>query len=140
MVAGSRADFHNLAGTDNSLPRINFKYDFSPKTILRLFLLEKALEQQIFFWTKPTVFCIKQNCRNFTKRRKNIRFKTRKSLGIMEKSLQQDFKLFAKKTSWITDFFRTDFQNQVLVDLENPQKIVFYNLDGKSFANSLQCN
>ena len=45
---------------------------------------------------------------------------------------------FWQKASWITDFFRTDFQNQVLVDLENPQKIVFYNLDGKSFANSLQ--
>ena len=38
----------------------------------------------------------------------------------------------------MTDFFRTDFQNQVLADLENPQKIVFYNLNGKSFANSLQ--
>jgi hypothetical protein len=32
----------------------------------------------------------------------------------------------------VTDFFRTDFQNQVLADLENPQKIVFYNLNGKS--------
>jgi outer membrane receptor protein involved in Fe transport len=53
-------------------------------------------------------------------------------------SLQQEFKLFGRKATWVTDFFRTDFQNQVLADLENPQKIVFYNLNGKSFANSLQ--
>jgi outer membrane receptor protein involved in Fe transport len=38
----------------------------------------------------------------------------------------------------VTDFFKTDFQNQVLADLENSQKITFYNLNGKSFAHSLQ--
>ena len=37
------------------------------------------------------------------------------------------------------DFYRTDFQNQAVVDVMNsPQEVLFYNLDGKSFANSLQ--
>jgi hypothetical protein len=31
------------------------------------------------------------------------------------------------------DFYRTDFQNQVVVDLyQGPQQVVFYNLNGKS--------
>jgi TonB dependent receptor-like, beta-barrel/CarboxypepD_reg-like domain/TonB-dependent Receptor Plug Domain len=37
------------------------------------------------------------------------------------------------------DFYRTDFQNQIIVDLDqNPQQAVFYNLDGKSYSNSFQ--
>jgi len=37
------------------------------------------------------------------------------------------------------DFYRTEFQNQLVVDLfTNPQEVNFYNLSGKSFANSFQ--
>ena len=37
------------------------------------------------------------------------------------------------------DFYRTDFQNQAVVDvMQSPQQVLFYNLKGKSFANSLQ--
>ena len=37
------------------------------------------------------------------------------------------------------DFYRTDFKNQVIVDLDQePQKALFYNLKGKSFSNSFQ--
>jgi hypothetical protein len=46
LVAGARTDFHNLAGTQFS-PRINFKYDFSPKTIVRL-SAGKVSEQRMF--------------------------------------------------------------------------------------------
>ncbi len=54
-------------------------------------------------------------------------------------SLMQDFHLFGKKAEVIADFYRTDFQNQVVVDLyANPQEVLFYNLDGSSFANSFQ--
>jgi outer membrane receptor for ferrienterochelin and colicin len=37
------------------------------------------------------------------------------------------------------DFYRTDFQNQIVVDLDqNPQQAIFYNLDGESYSNSFQ--
>ena len=36
------------------------------------------------------------------------------------------------------DYYYTDFTNQVVVDIENPREISFYNLDGKSFSHSLQ--
>ena len=35
------------------------------------------------------------------------------------------------------DFYRTHFQNQVVVDWENAQRISFYNLEGDSYANKL---
>jgi outer membrane receptor protein involved in Fe transport len=37
------------------------------------------------------------------------------------------------------DYYRTDFINQVIVDLDqNVNSAVFYNLDGESYSNSLQ--
>jgi hypothetical protein len=36
------------------------------------------------------------------------------------------------------DYFRNDFQNQVVADIEDPKYVKFYNLDGKSFLNSFQ--
>lgn len=44
-----------------------------------------------------------------------------------------------QKASISIDFFRTDFTNQVVLDLDNsPQKAIFYNLNGKSYSNSFQ--
>ena len=34
--------------------------------------------------------------------------------------------------------FRNDFNKQVVVDLENPGEVNFYNLQGKSYSNSFQ--
>lgn len=37
------------------------------------------------------------------------------------------------------DFYRTEFINQIVVDLDkNPQEVSFYNLNGKSYSNSFQ--
>ena len=48
------------------------------------------------------------------------------------------FNLFDKKGDITFDFYQTNFQNQVVVDWENPQQISFYDLNGKSIANSFQ--
>lgn len=136
LVAGSRMDFHNLAGTQFS-PRLNFKYDFTPKTILRLSAGRGFRTANIFA----------ENQQYFASNRQiEILSNGGKIYGLKPEiawnygaSLQQEFKLFNRKSSVVTDFFRTDFQNQVVVDLDaSAQKLLFYNLDGKSFANSLQ--
>ena len=53
-------------------------------------------------------------------------------------SIDQKFKLFKKDASFGVDFYRNDFKNQVVVDLENARQAKFYNLEGKSYSNSLQ--
>ena len=53
-------------------------------------------------------------------------------------SFLQGFTLFERSANFSIDFYRTEFENQVVVDWENPQEITFSNLDGDSFANSLQ--
>lgn len=53
-------------------------------------------------------------------------------------SFMQGFNLFGRSADIVVDFYKTDFQNQVVVDAENPYELRFYNLQGKSYANSLQ--
>ena len=54
-------------------------------------------------------------------------------------SFLQAFKIWGKNAELSVDFYRTHFDNQVVVDLDHsPQQVLFYNLNGKSFANSLQ--
>ena len=53
-------------------------------------------------------------------------------------SFLQGFKLFERKGDVTFDFYRTDFQNQIVVDWENSQEVSFYNLAGSSYANSFQ--
>jgi len=44
-----------------------------------------------------------------------------------------------RKGTFSLDIFRTDFQSQVVVDVDrDPEEVWFYNLDGQSFSNSLQ--
>ncbi|WP_431125553.1 TonB-dependent receptor [Flagellimonas flava] len=53
-------------------------------------------------------------------------------------SFLQGFTLFERPGNFSVDFYRTDFDNQIVVDWENPREVTFSNLDGKSYANSLQ--
>ena len=54
-------------------------------------------------------------------------------------SFLQAFKIWGKNAELSVDFYRTHFDNQIVVDLDHsPQQALFYNLNGKSFANSLQ--
>ncbi|MBW8362409.1 MAG: TonB-dependent receptor [Kaistella sp.] len=136
LVAGARADFHNLAGTQFT-PRLNFKYDFTPKTIVRLsagrgFRTANVFaENQQYFASNRKIEILGNGGEIY-----HLKPEIAWNYGI---SLQQEFKLFSKKATLVADFFRTDFQDQVLADLDvSPQKIVFYNLAGKSFANSFQ--
>ena len=54
-------------------------------------------------------------------------------------SFTQNFRLNYRRGAFVADFYRTWFENQVVVDLErSPQEVWFYNLDGESYSNSFQ--
>ena len=136
LVAGTRVDFHNLAGTQFT-PRLNFKYDFTPKTILRLsagrgFRTANVFAENQQYFASNRQIEILGNGGNIYGLKPEIAW----NYGV---SLQQEFKLFGRKSTIIADLFKTDFQDQVVVDLDHSsRKIMFYNLDGKSYAHSFQ--
>ena len=48
------------------------------------------------------------------------------------------FKIGGKSASLLADLYHTEFVNQVVMDMESEHgKVLFYNLDGRSYANSL---
>ncbi len=53
-------------------------------------------------------------------------------------TVDQSFQLFGRESGVSVELFHNNFQNQVVVDFENPREVSFYNLDGKSYSNSLQ--
>src|SRR5690606_14463647 len=137
LVAGARVDFNNLVGTKFT-PRLNAKYELTPKTILRGSVGRGFRTANIFADSQAFFASNRQIVINPNDEGKiyGLEPEIAWNYGI---SLQQEFKLFGRISTLVADFFRTDFQNQVLIDLDNsPQTILFYNLDGKSYANSLQ--
>jgi outer membrane receptor for ferrienterochelin and colicin len=53
-------------------------------------------------------------------------------------SFLQGFNMFGRAGNVTVDYYVTNFKNQVVVDWENPSEVSFYNLEGKSIANSFQ--
>lgn len=137
LVAGARVDFHNLAGTQFT-PRLNFKYDLTPKTILRL-SAGRGFRTANVFAENQQYFASNRQLQILPTVGGEIYGLKPEIAWNYGASLHQEFKLFGRKSSVIADFFRTDFQNQVVTDLDySTHKLLIYNLDGKSFANSLQ--
>jgi outer membrane receptor for ferrienterochelin and colicins len=135
LTAGMRIDRHNLLGTFMT-PRIHLRYVPWEKGVFRASAGRGRRSANIFA----------ENQQLFASSRKiNIDDIGGNIYGLNPEiawnygvSYLQKFKLFDKKGDITFDFYRTDFNNQVVVDWENPQEISFYDLDGKSIADSFQ--
>jgi outer membrane receptor for ferrienterochelin and colicins len=136
VILGGRIDNHNRLGTFFT-PRLHLRYNPWEKGVLR-FSAGRGKRSANIFAENQALFA---SSRNF-----DIADSTGKIYGLNPEiawnyglSFTQAFMLFGKSADVGFDFYRTDFQNQVIVDLmQSPQEVSFYNLNGKSFANSLQ--
>ena len=130
LVAGIRADYHNLYGLFYT-PRLHIRYKVAKKTTLRL-SGGRGFRTSNVFVENQSVFASSRKIEMNEKLNPEIAW----NYGI---SANQQFKLSGKEAFINLDFFRTDFENQVIVDLDqNVNKVVFYNLKGKSYSHSLQ--
>lgn len=128
-VAGGRVDFHNLYGTQWT-PRLHLKYSLTDNTTLR------ASVGRGFRVSNP----LAEYYGNLVSARKvvfneAIRPEVSWNYGA---SLTQEYHIGNMKGNFIVDYYRTNFENQLVADLEDPRFMKFYNLDGKAFANSFQ--
>jgi outer membrane receptor for ferrienterochelin and colicins len=136
VILGGRIDNHNRLGTFFT-PRLHLRYNPWKKGVLR-FSAGRGKRSANIFAENQALFA---SSRNF-----DVLDSTGKIYGLNPEiawnygvSFTQAFMLFGKSADVGFDFYRTDFQNQVIVDLmQSPQDVSFYNLNGKSFANSLQ--
>ena len=135
FTSGLRIDTHNLLGTYIT-PRLHIRYVPWEKGVLRASIGQGRKSANVFA----------ENQQLFASSREiDIQSSGGKIYGLDPEvawnygvSYLQGFNLFNRKGDITFDYYRTHFQNQVVVDWENPQRISFYNLDGESYANSFQ--
>jgi outer membrane receptor for ferrienterochelin and colicins len=136
LVLGGRVDNHNRLGTFVT-PRLHLRYNPWEKSVLR-FSAGRGKRAANIFAENQSLFA--------SSRVLSVLDTDGKIYGLNPEiawnygvSFNQKFQLFGRNADAGVDFYRTDFQNQVVVDvMQSPQEVLFYNLNGKSFANSLQ--
>ena len=135
LTAGLRFDTHNLLG-EFITPRLHVRYTPWEKSALRASIgrgkrsANVFAENQNIFATSRSINILNNNGSIY-----GLNPEIAWNYGI---SYLQGFNLFGRKGDITFDFYRTSFQDQVVIDWENPQEVNFYNLNGKSFANSFQ--
>lgn len=136
IVAGGRFDVHNRLGAFFT-PRVHMRYNPWEKATLRASAgrgkraANIFAENQSLFGSSRAMSVLNTNGKVY-----GLDPEIAWNYGV---SFIQGFRLFNKNAEFVVDFYRTDFQNQAIVDVfASPQQALFYNLDGKSYANSLQ--
>lgn len=130
IVTGFRLDYNNIHGWLPA-PRINIKYAFDPRLIFR------ALAGRGF----RSAYIIPDNMGILSTGRRieswgNLDIEDAWTYGA---NLTGYFPLGFEDASLSFDYFRTDFNKQVIVDQEyDLSKISIYNLDGRSYTNTYQ--
>lgn len=135
LTAGMRLDIHNRLGAF-----------FTPRLHVRYTPWEKASIRGSFGLGRRAANIFAENQRLFASARTLVLegnggnvygFDAEKAVNFGF-SVLQGFRLFNRPGEVSVDAYRTHFTNQVVVDWENPREVRFSNLNGKSYANSVQ--
>ena len=130
LQAGLRYD-HNSVYGGFITPRLHFRYKFTEGSTLRLAAgsgrrTANPIAENSFLLASNRTFNIQSD----------LEQEKAWNYGL---SVTQYFNLFGQDFTASADFYRTEFQNQVIVDVDqNANQVNFYNLDGQSYANNYQ--
>ena len=129
LTAGLRADYYNNTEQFNYLPRLNMKYNPTENTAIRLsagkaFRIANVLVENASFLASNRTVTIG-----------DLSPEIAWNYGV---NITHSFRLFGRDGTINADAYRTDFENQIVVDIEKQDALSFYNLDGKSYATSMQ--
>lgn len=136
VVAGIRGDYHNLYGAFMT-PRLHVRYAPFKRSVFRASVgraqrTANILAENMGYMASNRAFIIRSTePGNPYGLSPEVAWNT----GI---NFTQKFRLNYRDGAFSTDYYYTNFKNQVVVDAENPNSVNFYNLTGLSFANSLQ--
>ena len=137
MVAGLRADHDNLVGAFLT-PRLNLRYQFTPTTTVRFSggrgqRTANVLAENTGILASSRIIQLPTDHIN---NHYGFNPEVAWNEGI---SIDQKIKLNTRDGNISFDYFRTDFKNQVVNDMDQSARTVsFYNLQGQSFSNAFQ--
>lgn len=135
LTAGLRFDSHNRLGEF-----------FTPRLHIRYTPWERASLRGSFGMGRRAANIFAENQRMFASSRRIELLGNGGSIYGFEPekatnfglSFLQGFTFLNRQGDFSVDFYRTNFENQIVVDWENAEEVVFSNLEGESYANSLQ--
>ncbi len=136
LILGGRVDNHNRLGTFFT-PRLHARYNPWEKAVFRFSAGRGKRSANVFaenqqLFASSRIFSFLDTSGKIYGLNPEIAW----NYGV---SFSQKFELLNRNAEVVLDVYRTDFSNQAVVDvMQSPQEVLFYNLDGKSFANSLQ--
>ncbi|MBX3165408.1 MAG: TonB-dependent receptor [Bacteroidetes bacterium] len=137
LVAGARADYHNYYGLFFT-PRLHLRYAFNQHSVLR-FSGGRALRTANIFSDNMYLMVSSRQWEIQSSDLKlpyGLKPETGWNYGL---NFTQKFKVNYREAYITLDAYRTDFTNQVVIDVDNnPQKVLVYNLNGQSYSNTLQ--
>ncbi|HJX71246.1 MAG TPA: TonB-dependent receptor, partial [Bacteroidales bacterium] len=137
VVAGIRADYHNIYGLFIT-PRLHLRYLVTEDIILRASGGRGQRTASILSENNGLLSSSRQIIimGNDNKNPYGLKQEVAWNYGI-NATVMLDINHRHGNISF--DLYRTDFKNQVVVDLDHdPQMAIFYSLKGKSFSNSFQ--
>jgi len=134
FIAGIRLDRNTLYKETLFTPRMHLRYNFTPNSTIRIsagrgFYSPNIIAENIGILATGRKIAIDAD----------IKMEKAWTTGA---SLTQNFKIDENRSGYVSfDFFRTDFQNQTVVDVEESEQYIrITNLNGKSYSNSYQVN
>lgn len=129
FVLGVRGDYHNHFGLFAS-PRLHFKYFFEDKSVVRIAAGQGRRTANVFAENFSYLISSRDlEVPNSTDPYLGLEQEVATNLGV---AITKKF----KKGDVSAEYYRTDFQNQIVIDIESVDAVSFYNLDGKSYSNS----
>jgi len=135
-IVGGRIDYHNRMGVFVT-PRVHTRYTPWEDTTIKASVGRGKRINNVFaenqnLFASSRIFNIMDEGGSIYGLDPEIAW----NYGI---SISQKFKLFGRNADVTADFYRTDFENQIVTDIDySAREVRFYNLDGDSFANSFQ--
>jgi len=129
-VLGLRTDYHNLYGWQFN-PRLHVKYNIKDNTSVRA-SIGRGFRVANIFAENTNIFASARNITIAEALLPEIAW----NAGV---NATHQFTWFNRNGHVSIDAYRTQFSNQIIADVfSDNQSIVFYNLNGESFANSVQ--
>ena len=138
LVTGLRADHHNQFGWF-ATPRVHTRWAVAKRSILRASFGRGQRHPAIIaenngLLASNRTIVIEGNGTDNTLY--GLQPEVAWNYGL---NFTQNFTLDYRDGYFSFDFYRTDFQNQIVIDWDrSPQEVAFYNLSGESFSNSFQ--
>lgn len=137
VVAGIRADYHNYYGLFFT-PRLHLRYAFTKNSVARL-SGGRALRTANIFSDNAYLMA---SSREWIVQSSDLSmpYGLKPEIGYnYGVNFTQKFKINYRDAYITLDVYRTDFQNQVVIDVDNnTQQVLIYNLKGPSYSNTMQ--